>query len=291
MRRICAIVKATALEILSEPLVFLVTAASMSLAVLAPAMHCHEFGDPSKMARDAGVSAILVGGAVIAAFGATKTIRREIETQTAMTALALPVSRRMFFLSKAAGAFFAYMFFTITVGAVSMASVRGAVIGGEIAARDHTMARMYGPVFAVATAAIVVPFVYGAVLNHSFRRRFTLNANLSALVIALSAMAYRFDPGVFVGTAPVFVLVALPALILLAACAAFSGRFGFNAAAATAVLVFACFLPALGNYCVTDVVSAGETVSWRYLLVATAAIIPPVAALLYLGVKFFEDAE
>lgn len=291
MRRVGAIIKATALEILSEPLVFLVTIAAMSLAVLAPALHYHEFGDPSKMARDAGVSAILVGGLVIAAFGAVKTMRREIETQTALTALSLPVSRRMFFLSKTAGVFIAYLFFVLTVGSVSIAAVRGAVIGGEIAARENSVARMYGPVFAFAIAAIVVPFLYGAVVNHSLRRRFTLNANLCTGIIALVAMFFRFDVSVFLKTLPVYVLVALPALILLAASAAFAIRFRFNAASSLAILVFALFLPALGNYCVTDVVSAGESVSWVYLLVASAAVLPPVAALLYLGTVMFENAE
>lgn len=291
MRRVGAIIKATALEILSEPLVFLVTIAAMSLAVLAPALHYHEFGDPSKMARDAGVSAILVGGLVIAAFGAVKTMRREIETQTALTALSLPVSRRMFFLSKTAGVFLAYLFFVLTVGSVSIAAVRGAVIGGEIAARENSVARMYGPVFAFAIAAIVVPFLYGAVVNHSLRRRFTLNANLCTGIIALVAMFFRFDVSVFLKTLPVYVLVALPALILLAASAAFAIRFRFNAAASLALLVFVLFLPALGNYCVTDVVSAGESVSWVYLLVASAAVLPPVAALLYLGTVMFENAE
>lgn len=291
MRRIGAIIKATALEILSEPLVFLVTVASMSLAVIAPAFHYHEFGDPSKMARDAGVSAILVGGLVIAAFGAVKTMRREIETQTALTALSLPVSRRMFFLSKTAGVFLAYLFFVLAVGSVSIAAVRGAVIGGEIAVRENTVARMYGPVFAFAIAAIVVPFLYGAVVNHSLRRRFTLNANLCTGVIALIAMFFRFDFSVFLQTLPVYALVAMPALILLAASAAFAIRFRFNAASSLAVAVFALFLPALGNYCVTDVVSAGESVSWVYLLVATAAVLPPVAALLYLGTVMFENAE
>lgn len=291
MRRVCAIIKATALEILSEPLVFLVTVTAMAMALLAPAFHYHEFGDPSKMARDAGVSAILLGGLVVSAFGAVRSIRREIETQTALTALALPVSRRMFFLSKTAGVFVAYLFFVLTVGSVSLAAVRGAVIGGEIAAKEHTLARMYGPVLAFGMAAVVLPFVYGAVMNHTFRRRFTLNANLSALVLALVASVCRFDFAVFAKTLPVYALVALPPLVLLAASAAFSGRFRFNAAASFAVLVFACFLPALGSYCLTDVVSAGETVGWSYFLCASGAVVPLVAALLYLGVKLFEKAE
>lgn len=291
MRRAGAIIKATALEILSEPLVFLVMIAAMSLAVLAPALHYHEFGDPSKMARDAGVSAILVGGLIVAAFGAVKTMRREVETQTALTALSLPVSRRMFFLAKTAGVFFAYLVFVVTVGSVSIAAVRGAVIGGEIAAREHSVARMFGPILAFALAAIVIPFVYGAVMNHSFRRRFTLHAGLCAGVLSLVAMSFRFDLGLFLKTLEVYSLVAIPALIMLAASAAFSIRFRYNTAMSLALLVFALFLPALGSYCVTDVVSAGEPVPAKYLLAAFVAVLPPVAALLYLGTKLFENAE
>lgn len=291
MRRFGAIVKATALEILSEPLVFLVMIASMAMAVLAPALHYHEFGDPSKMARDAGASALLVGGLVVAGFGSVRTMRREIETQTALTALALPVSRRLFFLAKSAGVMVAYLFFVITVGAVSVAAVRGAVIGGEIAVLEHSMARMYGPVFATALAALVVPFGFGAVMNHSFRGRFTLNANLCACVLALIAMSVRFDVSVFRSAFAVDALVSMPPLVLLAAAAAFSARFGFNVAMTLALLVFAAFAPALGSYCVTDVVSAGEAVPVAYVLSAAGALLPPIALLLYLGIKLFERAE
>lgn len=291
MRRVGAIIKTTALEILSEPLVFLVTVSAMALAIVAPAMHFHEFGDPAKMARDAGVSAILVGGLVVASFGTMKSFRREIETQTAFTALSLPVSRRAFFLAKTAGAFVAYLVFVLTVGSVAMSAVRGAVIGGEIASRTGMMARMYGPIFAIAVGAIVIPFIYGAVANHSFRRRFTLNANLCAFTIAIVSNAFWPDAGLFLQNLPVFALVALPALVLLAASASFAIRFKFNLAATLSILVFAAFLPALGNYCLTDVLSAGETIPVGYFLAAVAAILPPVAAILYLGVKLFENAE
>ena len=184
MRRACAIIKATALELLSEPLV-LVMISAMTLSVMAPAVHYHDFGEPSRMARDAGVSAIMVGGLVIVAFGTIKTIRRELESQTAMSALALSVSRRLFFLSKLLGVLVAYLFYVITVGAVSLAAVRGAIIGSEIAAQNHTMVRMYGPVYVLSIAAFVLPFLYGAIVNRYFHRRFTLNANLCAFVLAL----------------------------------------------------------------------------------------------------------
>lgn len=291
MRRVGAIIKATALEILSEPLVFLVTVSAMTLSVVAPAMHYHDFGEPSRMARDAGVSAIMVGGLVIVAFGAIKSFRRELESQTAMSALALSVSRRLFFLSKLLGVFAAYLFFAITVGAVSLAAVRGSVIGGEIAAESHTMVRMYGPIYALSIAAFVIPFVYGAAVNRYRHRRFTLNANLCAFVLALCAASYRFDFALFLRLLPMYVLVACPALVLMSASAAFSTRFRFNAAASFAIIVFALFAPALGNYCLTDVLSSGEDISWLYFFGAVAAVLPPVAALSYLGVKLFEKAE
>ena len=291
MRRACAIIKATALELLSEPLVFLVMISAMTLSVVAPAVHYHDFGEPSRMARDAGVSAIMVGGLVIVAFGTIKTIRRELESQTAMSALALSVSRRLFFLSKLLGVLVAYLFYVITVGAVSLAAVRGAIIGSEIAAQNHTMVRMYGPVYVLSIAAFVLPFLYGAIVNRYFHRRFTLNANLCAFVLALVAATFRFDLDLFLRLLPMYVLVACPALVLMSASASFSTRFRFNAAASFAIVVFAFFIPALGNYCVTDVLSSGADVSWLYFFGAIAAVLPPVAALSYLGVILFEKAE
>ena len=268
VRRSIAIIKATALEVLSEPLVFLVTITAMALAVFAPAMHYHDFGEPSRMARDAGASALLVGGLITAAFGALKTMRREIESQTAFSALALPVSRRLFFLSKTAGVFVSYLVFVVTVGAVSLAAVRASVIGGEIAARECTSVRMFGPIYALSVASVVLPFLYGAVVNRFLRKRFTIHANLCALVLAL---------------------VATPALVLMCASAAFSTRFKFNVASTLAVIVFALFLPALGSYCLTDVLSAGEKIPWSYSGFALAAIAPMIAALLYVGIKSIES--
>ena len=289
MRRSIAIIKATALEVLSEPLVFLVTITAMALAVFAPAMHYHDFGEPSRMARDAGASALLVGGLITAAFGALKTMRREIESQTAFSALALPVSRRLFFLSKTAGVFVSYLVFVVTVGAVSLAAVRASVIGGEIAARECTSVRMFGPIYALSVASVVLPFLYGAVVNRFLRKRFTIHANLCALVLALVAAGGWFDSALFLKILPLYALVATPALVLMCASAAFSTRFKFNVASTLAVIVFALFLPALGSYCLTDVLSAGEKIPWSYSGFALAAIAPMIAALLYVGIKSIES--
>jgi len=291
MRRAYAIITTTALEILSEPLVFLVQASALALAVLAPWMHYHEFGEPSRMARDAGVSALMLGGLTVAAFGALKSMRRELETQTAMSVLALPVSRRQFFLSKAAGVAVAYLFFVTTVSLVSLTVVRGSVIGGEIAAREGGLTRIYGPYFVLALAAVVVPFVYGALADRLFRKRFVLHANLCALALAVIGFVIGFDFGCVSGVLPLYLLSAMPATVLLCASVAFAARFRFNAAASLAVAVFVLFLPALGSYCLTDVLSAGEPIGCAYLLSAIAAVLPVWGALLFAGVELFEHAE
>ena len=56
MRRHLAIVRTTALEVCSEPLAFLLTLTALGCAAVLPALHFHQFGDPSRMARDAGLS-------------------------------------------------------------------------------------------------------------------------------------------------------------------------------------------------------------------------------------------
>ena len=104
MRQFFSIARATALEMASEPLALLLTLSAMALAVLAPIMHYHQFGEASRMARDAGLSALLVFGIAYAVFCTVKSVRREIDSGTLEMALAHPVSRAGFFLAKLTGA-------------------------------------------------------------------------------------------------------------------------------------------------------------------------------------------
>ena len=100
MRRHLAIVRTTALEVCSEPLAFLLTLTALGCAAILPSLHFHQFGDPSRMARDAGLSALLIVGLFYATFCTVKAYRREIESGTLQMALAASVSRAGFFLAK-----------------------------------------------------------------------------------------------------------------------------------------------------------------------------------------------
>lgn len=291
MRRGRAIVFATALELLCEPLYLLVLLAALVLSAVAPAMHYHQFGEASRMARDAGLSAILIGGAVVALVGPIRTFRRELETGTAQVALAHSVSRTSFFLCKTLGCALAYLIFVATVTFVSVTVVNGAEIGGRLASVRGDIARLWGPSFACAMAAIVLPLVAGAALNRFARFRFTLTANLIALAIAFAGMFYRFDGALALRLLPAFTLVAVPALALLAASAAFAVRFSGNAAASLSALVAAALLPTLGAYCLSDALANGGAVPPLYVLAAFAAVVPAVAALLLAGIHFINGRD
>lgn len=292
MRRASSIAKATALEILSEPLTLLVLLVALALAILAPVFHYHQFGEATRMARDAGLSAVFTCGSVLAVFGTIRAFRREIESGTLEMALSHPVSRRMFFLAKTAGALLAYLVVVLTVFGVLVTMVNGAVVGGRIAEETGTLARVWGPSVAVGAAVLLVPLVLGALLNRFGRFRFVLTALGSAFVLSLlSFIAFScwLGWGDALRLLTAFGLLVAFALLLLSAAAAFSIRFEASAATSLAGLLLAILLPFVGNYYLAESLSNGGVIPSGYALSAALAILPAVAAFLILGVKWTNE--
>lgn len=293
MKPFLATLKATALEVLSEPLTLLVLLAALALAVLAPTFHYHQFGDPTRMARDAGLSSLFLGGGVLAVFGTIRTLRREIESGTMEMALAHPISRTSFLLAKAAGAFVAYLAFALTVLGTSMVMFEGAAVGGIIASQTGDIARIARAELVAATLVVVAPLVVGAVLNRFFRFRFVLSSVTLALVLSIAAAvtASVGSRGDVLRLVPAGILLILPSAVFLAAAAAFAVRLKANAAAAATGLVFALALPAVGNYYLSDALSGGGVLPWSYVAAAAAAALPAVVAFLLLGTGFAEARD
>ena len=285
--------KATALEILSEPLSLLVLLAALVLTVLAPAFHYHQFGEATRMARDAGLSSVFTCGAVIAVFGTIRSFRREVESGTMAMALAHPVSRTGFFLAKAAGACAAYLAFAFIVFCVTLVIVDGAAIGGTIAARSGDVARLYGPNLAEGVAVIVLPLVVSAALNRFRGMRFVLSSFVLAFLLATSCAALSSvrDAGWLLRLIPPALLVGLFTAILLSAAAAFAVRLKANAAASAAGVVFLALLPAVGNYYLADALAKGGSVPWAYVGCAALAALPAVLAFLFLGMRFINGRD
>lgn len=276
---------------LSEPLSLLVLVAALSIEVLAPAFHYHQFGEATRMARDACFSSLFTCGSVFAVFPTIRAFRREVESGTLEMALAHPVSRTSFFLAKTLGAMAAYAVFAAIAFAVGLVMVAGAAIGGEIAARTGEVARIYGPCFAAGVGAVVLPLVVGAGLNRFAGCRFVPSAFALSLAVSAASAAWFADVHLLSRLAPVAALIALAAMVPLAAAAAFSFRFKANGAATACGLVLAMMLPAMGGYFLSDALSGGGSVPWGYVGLAAAATAPAVIFFLVLGTGFIKGRD
>ena len=293
MRRFRSIAHATALEILSEPLSLLVLLAALVLTVLAPAFHYHQFGEATRMARDAGLSSLFTCGAVIAIFGTIRSFRREIESGTMSMALAHPVSRTGFFLAKTLGSLAAYLVFASIVFLTALVIVDGAAIGGAIARQSGDVARLYGPNLAEGVGVIVLPLVVAAALNRFGRMRFVLSSFALAFVLALAfaALSIVHDATWALLLLPVALLIVIFSAILLSASAAFAVRLRANAATSAAGVVLLLALPAVGNYYMSDALSNGGAVPWAYVGLAALVALPTVLLFLFLGSHFINGRD
>lgn len=291
MRRFSAIVRATALEICSEPLALLLTMSATALAFLAPRLHYHQFGDPTRMAMESGLSAQLVIGFAFAVFCTVRTFRREIESGTLQMALSHSVSREVFFLAKTMGAFLAYLLFAVTVFSLTVTVTRGSAIGAEIARMKNDIPGLFGPSVVLATATILLPLVLAAGLNYIRKFRFTLTATLlSALFSAAVQFAY-FDCDLWLRMAPLALLLMFPAAIVTAASAAFAVKWRGNAAVSLAGLLCVIMLPLFGNYYLPGALAKGRSLPLDYLLLAGGVTLPLVGAFVLLGMLLFENRE
>ena len=293
MRKSLSIIKATALEILSGPLTLLVLLAALTLTVLAPAFHYHQFGDPTRMARDAGLSALFTCGSVIAVFGTIRAIRREVESGTMEMALAYPVSRTCFFLSKFLGALVAYLVCSAVIVGATFVIFEGAAVGGVIARQTGDISKIFGPFLACGVAILLLPLLIGAALDRFARFRFVLTAICLAFVLALigGGVAAVLSKGDVLRLLPVALLVMQPSLLLMAVAAACAVRMKANAAAAAVGVVFAALVPTVGNYYLVDVLANGGSLPLGYLGLATAVTWPALVAILLLGVEFINGRD
>lgn len=285
MRKSLAILKTTALEILSEPLSLLLLLAALVLTVLAPAFHYHQFGEATRMARDAGFSALFTCGSALAVFVTIRSFRREVESGTWEMALAHPISRRGFFLAKTAGAFAAFLVFSAIVFGTELTIVWGAAVGGRLAAQTGDLARIFAPALAAGLAVILLPLILAAALNRFARCRFVLTAFVLALAFSslFGGVSLALAPQTLVRYLPVVVLIACLTSVLLSAAAAFAVRVKAHAAASAVGLVLLALLPAVGNYYLSNALAKGGVVSWSYVGMAALAALPAVVAFLLLG--------
>ena len=243
------------------------------------------------MARDAGLSALLIGGTVFVVSAAVRSMRREFESGTAAVALSHPVSRAQFFLAKVCGAYAAFALFAVALGAVTATIVNGAAIGAEVARRAGDIPRLWGPSYACGVAAIVVPYILGAALSRAMNFRFCLSAFVSTIVIALASMLYRLNLPELLRLLPAVALLWIPPAFFVVAAAAAAVRLKTNAATAVSALLVAGFIPFAGNYSLSEALSKGGSIPAFYVSIAVLAALPAVLAALVAGLVFMRTRE
>lgn len=291
MRKFASITLATAVEALDDPLSLLVLLSSASLAVLAPTLHYHQFGEYTRMARDAGLSSLFLGGVVLSLFAAVRSIRRELDSNTVEMLLSRAVPRPLFIVGKFAGVMAVHILFSFTVAAITLVMMNGAAIGGEAAARTGSMARIHGPSFLVAVTALLLPPCIAACMNRFFNSRFVLAANLLMLALSSAAVFFRPDFSMAVRFAPVAFAASLPAVFVSSVALAAAVRFKSNIAATAGFLALLAFIPFVGSYYLPESLSKGGSLGWGYALAAFVSIAPCAAAAVFAGIALFARKE
>ncbi len=291
MRRLSSLIKTTFIEVAQNPLALLLTLSAAVLSVLSPALHYHQFGEPSRMARDAGFSAILVFGLFHGVFSTVKILRDEIESGTMQMALSHSITRAEFYVGKLLGIIIGNAFFVVTIAAITLVAVEGANLAAAIPDEGGALRRVSGLHLAATLASSVAPPVIAAVLNRFFRFRFVLSATVLCLVIAVAGFLFlgswnelaRFLPAFIMVSSPLAVFVALAGLLSI-------GNKGGMALSWCGV-AFLFSLPALGNYQMSSELAYGATVPLEYFALAEAGAAVLVALFVYIGILLIQKVD
>ncbi len=169
LRAARALAGAARREATADPASALLMMTAVAAVHLAPAFQFHRLGEPGRLARDGGLSALLVFGGVFAVVSAIRTVGREIQSGVAAAALVRPISRAMFLAAKTIGVVHAFAHFALAVVFAASLSTVSCVIGSRMEGDDGTAC--------VSAICLLLGFggevlaIVGAALAHRFMRR------------------------------------------------------------------------------------------------------------------------
>ncbi|MDD2599416.1 MAG: hypothetical protein PHO37_09340 [Kiritimatiellae bacterium] len=103
--QIHAIARTTVREAIQEPVAFLLLLTAVVTTVMIPLFQFNRFSEEGRLARDGGLSSMLIFGLVLAAGTAGRAVAGEIESGTAAAVVGKPVARATFVVAKALGIF------------------------------------------------------------------------------------------------------------------------------------------------------------------------------------------
>ena len=292
LRPFLTIAKTTWLEAIQQPVAFLTALASVVLTLMVPIFQFHHFGEEGRLARDSGLSCLLLGGLVLAVGAAGRSVAREIEGGTAAAAIGKPVSRSVFRVAKWVGIFGVTLFFGVAQTAATLIAERSsshAVIVGDVPAQMLDVLSLL-----LALGLVALSLLLAAFFNWALRKRFGVMAFAGLVLSQLLAVAVTEWKNPFVPLnlrvlpAAVLILAVLAVFASLAAALAARFRTGTILAVCTGILLLGLagdtlfgtagafslrgigsgVLPDLQNFWLSDAVARGGRISSGYLLEA-----------------------
>ncbi len=311
MRRFLALVRSAALEALAEPLSAVLFLVALLTIHLAPVFHYHQFGEPGRLARECGFSALLVFGLVFATAAAVRVIGGEIASGTAAAALARPVPRSLFLCAKLTGVASSFGLFLVAVAASTLLATYASAEGAHLAGccEDGTASRIWQPGLVAGTCLTLGGFALAAAANRFLRARFCVTACLSlALAQPLTLLcALPFGDHGFLATAAALPWRIVPALgVLASGCVVFIALAGALAVwlkpAPTAALVSAAVLsafvwpvravlPDIGRFWLVDGLAVDATIAWGEAGIAVVGAVLLTAFWLVVGSVLLQRRE
>ena len=243
MRRFLAIARTAAIETMSQPLSAILFPVALLAVHLLPAFQYHRFGAPGRLAREAGLSALFVFGLIFAVPAVARAIGRELENGTAAAALALGVSRSLYFTARLAGTALVFLLFLAAVFSAAALSSFSCVKAAAISVAGEGVVRVWGPAFAFGVCASLAPFALAAAMNRFLGRRFCLWTCILSVALQLPGLAIAQDASAAAKAAPAFALLGVACLVYVAMAGALATRLQANGVAAFVVAaVLAGFL-------------------------------------------------
>jgi len=312
----------TAVEILREPVVLLLTVTCVGLTAVTPMLLLHTFGEYGKLAREGGLAFHFVFGLLLAAHAASGAMSREVRSGTAAVVLSKPVGRGLFFLSKFLGV-------AVVVLIFSVAALLATLLAERVAERWTVTATMTAEVIDWRTGrwllgAPLLALGAAGVLNYRWRRPFASTALLLiiaslALVLVTSGFFDRagarapFAWGVDWRLIPAGVLMTTALTLIAAVAVSVSTRLGDVPTASACGLLFAAgvlwehlwaghhpagllailygLVPAWQQFWVSDALTGGGVIPWSYVGQVGLSAMVYIGAVLCLGSLAFRSAD
>ena len=238
MRRFMAIARTAAIETMSQPLSAILFPVAVLAIHILPAFQYHRFGAAGRLARETGLSALFVFGLFFAVPAVVRVIGRELETGTAAAALALGVSRSLYFMARLTGTLAVFLLFLFAVAAATALSSFSCLKASTLFSQAGVV-RVWGPAILVGVAGSLAPFGVAALLNRFANRRFCLWTCLLTVLFQLPGLALLEDASPLRVMAPALGALAAACVVYVVMAGALATRLKANGVTACVVAAVA----------------------------------------------------